>query len=638
MVRTIDPPAERFSELPRAPTSNELRVLELFQQRLDRSWEIYFHPYLNGLEPDFVLFKPEVGIGVFQVMEWDEGLGSRSFRPGGPGQPPLLMVPGPEGREVSVDHENPVARVRRAKDEIYNIYCPGLPDQGGFGVITAGVILPGVSRRRAYPLFSGLKRQEEREFNRLYPVAGAEDLASGSLERIFPASGAPADSRMSGIDADVFRQWLRGPAGSDEDGLEPLALNDRQRELVTTRTLGGFRRVRGPAGSGKSVSVAARAAELADVGARVLVVCFNVTLMNYLMGLAVRRRTGREPVRRRIEFLNFHHWCRRVCESAGMGAEYRELWRLYSRDGVLDQQLPELVREVYRSERPGAGLYDAVLVDEGQDFSPLWWETLRCSLVSGGEMFLAADRTQDIYGRAHGWTDDAMSGAGFSGPWFNLETVYRLPLGIKPVLERYVESFMGDEEVDLPSEISFSGPVELRWVQVEGREGVVDVCCREASRQVRGLSPEEGYPDMVFITQSGELGRGFARELERQGVGVLHTFGDGDEESRRQKLAFRQGTPKLKATTLHSFKGWEARRLVVCVDSIGRPQDRSLLYTALTRLRHDDEGSSLTVVSTCPELRDFGRSWPDYDEVDGEGRYRRRRSGLGGLMGRRGSG
>jgi hypothetical protein len=443
---------------------------------------------------------------------------------------------------------------------------------------------------------------------------------------------------MSGIDADVFRQWLRGPVGSDEDGLEPLALNDRQRELVTTRTLGGFRRVRGPAGSGKSVSVAARAAELADVGARVLVVCFNVTLMNYLMGLAVRRRTGREPVRRRIEFLNFHHWCRRVCESAGMGAEYRELWRLYSRDGVLDQQLPELVREVYRSERPGAGLYDAVLVDEGQDFSPLWWETLRCSLVSGGEMFLAADRTQDIYGRAHGWTDDAMSGAGFSGPWFNLETVYRLPLGIKPVLERYVESFMGDEEVDLPSEISFSGPVELRWVQVEDREGVVDVCCREASRQVRGLSPEEGYPDMVFITQSGELGRGFARELERQGVGVLHTFGDGDEESRRQKLAFRQGTPKLKATTLHSFKGWEARRLVVCVDSIGRPQDRSLLYTALTRLRHDDEGSSLTVVSTCPELRDFGRSWPDYDEVDGEGRYRRRRSGFGGLLGRRSPG
>ena len=42
--------------------------------------------------------------------------------------------------------------------------------------------------------------------------------------------------------------------------------------------------------------------------------------------------------------------------------------------------------------------YDAILLDEGQDFNPLWWKALRLVLKEGGEMVMAADVTQDIYG------------------------------------------------------------------------------------------------------------------------------------------------------------------------------------------------------------------------------------------------
>jgi hypothetical protein len=34
-----------------------------------------------------------------------------------------------------------------------------------------------------------------------------------------------------------------------------------------------------------------------------------------------------------------------------------------------------------------------------------------------GEMVLVADKTQDVYGTAGVWTDEAMSNSGFRGQW-----------------------------------------------------------------------------------------------------------------------------------------------------------------------------------------------------------------------------
>ncbi len=54
-------------------------------------------------------------------------------------------------------------------------------------------------------------------------------------------------------------------------------------------------------------------------------------------------------------------------------------------------------------------------------FSASWWNALRKVCRPGGEMLLVADATQDIYGTARSWTDDAMTGAGFKGDWAELK-------------------------------------------------------------------------------------------------------------------------------------------------------------------------------------------------------------------------
>ena len=115
----------------------------------------------------------------------------------------------------------------------------------------------------------------------------------------------------------------------------------------------------------------------------------------------------------------------------------------------------------------------------------------------------------------------------------------------------------------------------------------------------------------------------FVEKCEQRKVRVLYTFGQEDQEphgfaqgdgnlrkhenSRRKKLAFFLGDAKIKATTLHSFKGWEGRHLVLYVSRIASAEDRALFYTALTRLKKHPNGSMLTIVSSCPQLYNFGK-------------------------------
>ena len=249
---------------------------------------------------------------------------------------------------------------------------------------------------------------------------------------------------------------------SAQEQREPFQMNAIQHEIATTRTATGYRRVKGPAGSGKSVALAARAAKLASEGKQVLVCTFNITLMRYLRDLVARHIrypatqhvTPSRIIRNRIEFRHFHGWFRRVCIISGHEEEYSRLWKEFKQADIkgvgpnttnTDLRMAELVQRIYDHPQISDALqiYDAIFVDEGQDYSPVWWQTLRKALVTQGEeMLLVADKTQNIYGTAAAWTEEAMRGAGFSGPWRELKTSYRLPSKIIPILQSSLTSFL----------------------------------------------------------------------------------------------------------------------------------------------------------------------------------------------------
>lgn len=629
MARLIDPPREQLDKLLTPLTDGERRVIDLLDATLQPEWEMYVQPHLNGLRPDIVLLHPGVGIAVFEVKDWD--LGAMQYYAESFGGRPVLMARDGNGRAFSREAENPINKIRLYKDELFDLYCPRLDKRAGFAVITAGLIFTRSPRTEVERVFGPFRDAHDgmREYRHYYPISSLEDVESGNLNAIFPESSRQSSQVMSAATADDLRGWLKEPFFSQEQR-SPLELDARQRELATTRTDTGYRRVKGPAGTGKSVVLAARASSLAAEGKHTLVVSFNITLLNYLRDLAVRHDASRAAIRRQIDFLNFHYWCKRVCLETGHGEEYKRLWASSAvgdelrPDSVLAEGLSALVQQLYHDDAGHGAMpqYDAILVDEGQDFRPSWWQTLRLALKADGEMILVADKTQNIYATAAAWTEDTMANAGFRGPWVELRVSYRLPPAVVPLVSKFAEEFLTGEEIDTPEleqrenqmELADLFPVELRWVHVSDYSNALDACVSELRRMMQRLRTDTAVPDITVLS-GVEMGRSLVDLLTAKGVHVLHTFDEDKQNSRRQKRAFFQGAERIKATTLHSFKGWEARHLLLFVASVDRAEDRALLYTALTRVRRHEAGSALTVVSCCPELLAYGQSWPEFVQL-----------------------
>jgi hypothetical protein len=113
-------------------------------------------------------------------------------------------------------------------------------------------------------------------------------------------------------------------------------------------------------------------------------------------------------------------------------------------------------------------------------------------------------------------------------------------------------------------------------------------------------------PDIVVLVHDLETARSIVDKLDEMRIHNNNTFGapngcanDQNRLMRRQKMAFRRSDSRVNLTTFHSFKGIEARTLIVVLRGTEHFVDPHLLYTALSRLKATTDTSYLTVVSNC---------------------------------------
>lgn len=614
--RVIYPPLSQHKQLRQPLTVGEKKVLDLFSHKLTDRWEIYIQPHLNGLRPDFVLMNPNGGIGVFEVKDWNLGA-MRYFTKEEPWGHTLWAERG--GKEFCIQKDNPVSKVNLYKKEIFDLYCPRLQKGNGWAAITAGIIFPFARADDVKKLFKPFLMSTSGDSYAMYqPVSGIEDLSSGNLEAIFPESSRSSSKVMSEDRAKDLRGWLVEPDFASTQRV-PLILDRHQRSLAESRTETGFRRIKGPAGSGKSLVLAARAARLANEGKSVLVATFNITLWHYLRDLIVRDLDAPSRIQN-IQFTHFHLWCKHACYDVGWKQRYDDLWKHGLQEDVLNVDLPNLANAAVH--QPGANKYDAILVDEGQDYHPLWWNVLRNACNPDGEMLLVADATQDVYGTAKSWTDDVMKGAGFRGDWSQLSVSYRLPSDAMDFARSFAEAFLPEDSIDLPEPeqgaFDFGGS-HLRWVQCD-TDNAEKVCADEILALMRQTGKNSlANADITMLASDMKSGAGVVARLLDYGIHAVNTFSQDQKESRRRKMGFYMGDARVKATTLHSFKGWEARLLVVYVTEVAHAESLALVYAGLTRLKRSREGSWLTVVCSASPLKGYGRTFPDFTDHSSNG-------------------
>lgn len=627
MSRIVHPPKDQLDKLRQPMTHGERLVFDFLDRELDEGWEIYIQPHLNGLRPDFVLMNPNLGIAVIEVKDWNFDAMRYFVKEHRNGRNELYAKK--DGREFAV--ENPFKKIKVYKDAIFDVYCPRLEQKAGYAAICPIVIFPFASRDRVLRLQEAFLDEKARK-NRdaWYPIGGCEDLARGRLNTILPLLNRTDYNVMRPALAEDLRGWLVEPDFASTQR-KPLAMDRSQRTLAETRTPSGYRRIKGPAGSGKSLVLAARAANLASEGKSVLIVTFNITLWHYLRDLIVRGVT-RKGWMENVTFVHFHEWCKRVCDVPEFLDEYSEIMapiariqddeslddkekkrRISAISGpILDQEIPHLAKKATIST---AEKFDAILVDEGQDFLPLWWEALRGICKPGGEMVLVADATQDVYGKAERWTDEAMSGAGFSGGWAQLKLGYRLPSDALRLVGDFANRFLPPESRDLPEPDQGSlslGASQVEWIQCEERDAVKR--CVDAVLAMHRKTGRQGLAnaDIVFLCSAIDHGQDFINLLTTYHgyqVNVAHTYSHKKSEETRRKMGFWLGDARMKATTFHSFKGWETRLLVVYIANARGHENRAAIYAALTRLKRSEQGSHLTVVCSAPELAEFGAGY-----------------------------
>jgi len=629
MTRFVSPPIDHLDKLRQPLTQGEVLVFDFFNKHLPEKWEIYIQPHLNGLRPDFVLLNPDVGIAVFEVKDWNFDAMTYAVKLRHEKSPKLIATK--DGKQFSLQNQNPIEKINQYKQEINELYCPRINMSASLAVITAGVIFPFAKDQLVKEMFwESMKYRNMTKTPQYYPLSGADSIKSGNIEKIFPEAKRKSSQLMSPDFAQDLRSWLVEPDFSSTQR-KPLRrdMDKKQLELVNTRTDTGYRRIKGPAGSGKSLVLAARAAQLISEGKDVLVVTFNITLCNYLRDLSVRWHMSNNA-RNKIVWLNFHSWCKRVCIDCDREEEYTAFWRQYfetvssesdiaEKEKALAVDLPKFIEKIISGDEYGLiTKFDAVLVDEGQDFLPTWWNLLRSVCRSSGEMLLVADATQDIYDTARSWTDDAMTGAGFRGDWAKLEISYRLPPVALEYARKFAERFLPSDNRDLPVAVQAEFelyPCNLRWVQTTTNHAH-EVCMDEILQMSPLADPILlSIPDITFLCGNQKTGQFVVKGLGSKGVKSIHTYSDDDREARRKKMGFYMGDARVKATTLHSFKGWESRAIVIYVGKSVNKKALALIYTGLTRLKRHEQSSFLTVVSCADELRAYGKTWPTFIEI-----------------------
>jgi hypothetical protein len=643
MPRVISPPLEQLVNLRTLLTDGEREVLDFLNQRIPHSWEIYIQPHLNGLRPDFVLLHPECGIVVVEVKDWDLSGDLYSVSAGkDDSEEPSLYVKTSNGTNCIAEAKNPFNQISLYRDEILRLYCPSFAEteqpKKSQRVVYGLLIFTKATTNDIHRVFDStiakFKLGEKPRQNNCR-VAGLDTLGKkNAINLIEYVQGKPRKPMNAKV-AEDLRSWLVEPEFA-ADQRRPLELDQRKKDFVLTRNEKLHRKIKGPAGCGKSLVLAARSAQLCLEGKDVLVVTFNITLLLYIRSLAQRwPNPGKSRVKEHLTLLNFHSWCRRIAQKLGKIDEYLDLFNRGESDRgngnwdedesakVLELVLPEFIDRILTEVGGGLNKYDAILVDEGQDFRPEWWNCLRRVLKPDGEMLLAADATQDIYERSELWTDQSMKGCSLSPSWVRLNGSYRSPALLRPILRNFAERFLPTQHRDPPEDqtdflLATEGACRLSWTQLY--QGLLHDRLVEMIFELMKVREPHAIAeaDICVVTSNTEQGAAVVKILRNRGFKVVETFAIEEREKvmqkqveKMKKLKFYQFSGSIKVTTIHSFKGLESRALIIGVSDC----DPGLLYTAISRLKRSEKGSHLHVVCDDHRYLEFGRSWPNFKEV-----------------------
>ena len=580
-------------------TSGERRFYNFLRDAIkpDSQCLAWYSPSVEGLEPDFVLYTPEMGLVVFEVKDWlleqIQEADQRSF---------ALRLP--DGREERRTH--PLQQAREYMFAILNRIknsCSQLTSSD-----------PRYQGKARLPLecavvFSNITREAfcSTNLHKILPAEKAlfaDDLAlamavtdgSQDIRKIGEHLAAMMPPRfpfqLTSGDIAALRDVLwphvrivlpkRAGVLPDYSSEEHVQRLDAQQESLARRLDSRNAIIQGPAGSGKTLVLAHKAVQelrrLRNSGSDlpVLLVCFNLTLVHYLKRLLAGQRAplGKNDIR----VTHFYDFCRSLLAEP----------LVYENE---DANYYKLVTQMALEAASNTTKFGAIFVDEGQDLSDSMMAVLKAVCSKDATFWVACDTAQELYETEQKWLSDTRLRK------FTLREPYRASQRLSAFCESILQRNTF-ETVDHPEIIdSFSVRNEQGHPPTLQQVDNLIAGASYISKRILALH-EEGVPYseiMVLFASSRHQSAmnmntnvpEFLRDTLEEN-GILVTWASRNAQS---KSAWDITTDSVSLSTIHSMKGLDAKAVFVWgLDSLagsGMPleQQRTLAYVACTRAR-----------------------------------------------------
>lgn len=571
-------------------TSNagERKLFNLFHKALPNTCEVRYEMMRVGPRarlPDYVILDYERGILIVEVKDWGvssiEGADSDQFLVRSQGV--IKSYPNPDLKcqwylEDASEHLRSMSPLRKGME-----------------------LLVPIDYALAFPNISQQDFEKE-EFHKVLPhnVLLKEDLEDSgqSFWKRYQEIMPPLDTQISGEQYEAIKKALfediripvkagvekqeAGKVSTEWATIDWYTMSLEQEQAA--KDLGeGHRLLRGIAGTGKTLIMLYRAKLLlaTNTEIRILVLCWNTSLANYMnqlyhdLNIDVSGSTGR------VQIQHFSEYC-------------SALFRKNRRSFDHDFDSPDFMRRLEQLPITPTDQFDAIYVDEAQDFRKEWIEFLYRKMISGEvgqrSLIISADDAQRIYPqRDFRWADLQLPGSVTArGRSRVLKTIYRN--------SARVWVFAAFLQPDRAAYLEEGG--KLKFASKGGYDPQLREC-RDLSAQVEQAVEivkrfkKEGFTNRnLLILYRHRTWKGIRiveklrSRLDRAGIP-----NDWISEDREAKSTFDWAADTVKISTVHSSKGMDSPVVIVLgaetFQSVGDDEydELKLMYVALTRAR-----------------------------------------------------
>lgn len=571
----------------------EFEVLRALDDALGEDWELHWRAWVNGRQIPIMAVHPLKGVVVWEVCAWRPGEVTVEVREvedpptGKPWKTRDFLPPASGGAR-----RNPVDQVLMYRTWIEDVTLSARRDKS-VPHVRAALVTPYLEAREATALL-GHRSELGEKIQRALPDWLFADYARALR------GWDPPDPPFRGHDEDLraahaafarLRRWM----GLDPVLSAPIALDAEQERWAKPVKRADHALLHGVVGSGKSLLLAERALRHVRAGQRVLWLAYNITHMHHQHDLLLRqRRLDDVGLAQRVTLTNFHAWMRALYvprDSPRWHQQHSQEWPAVF--------APEELRALLLRQAPGPDEEtEVILIDEAQDMRQPWITLLQMVLRPKGQMLAVLDPAQALY-------DQVISENDWNELGFRIGKLvvsHRLHAHLHSLVNAFAQQFMKNLLPYLAQQLSLmsSGTLRVYWHRhTDQRDASTRALILRALAEMDALAGGEiPHAERAVLVTRKFTGINLIKNAKEELAPLRHVFGESELDRHGEVLArnrFADDPEALVVSTVHSFKGYESRGVVLALHNKATPQE---LYVGLTRVSAKRLAGVLVVL--CP--------------------------------------